>query len=381
MADTDAGAFTIVEQGGDRRAIVLMGRALPYRPVTWEDEQTHERTRVAGSPQATIQVFGADAKETTIKGFWKEIFLGDESAAAAIVDGRRMESARELSTIVLDVLRKGQDLDVAWMHEARVGILGNFKRTWHNLADLEWEMTFVWEGHAVDDPGALLASSAPQSAADLSSQLDSHARDLDQKSAPLLARVGRLVVIGLDAAASVPSVLPSRALADLKDKLDEVQGGVSDFADQVVSAAQSLTSPLALALQTAATAQGIADSAGDALRLFGGRVERAAFGFLTDDVGSSVAAVEANRDAAASCRALRVQGARARAALLAQANPDLLAAFVAREGLDLRQVALRYYGDSDNWRALMTYNDLADSRLSAGQLVFVPRAAALRVAA
>jgi hypothetical protein len=41
--------------------------------------------------------------------------------------------------------------------------------------------------------------------------------------------------------------------------------------------------------------------------------------------------------------------------------------------MDLRDVSLRFYGTQDNWRTLLQFNHLASSKLSSGQLVFVPK--------
>ena len=43
------------------------------------------------------------------------------------------------------------------------------------------------------------------------------------------------------------------------------------------------------------------------------------------------------------------------------------------EGMDLRQVSQDVYGTPFEWRALMDYNGLTSSGLSAGQQVVVPR--------
>jgi hypothetical protein len=45
----------------------------------------------------------------------------------------------------------------------------------------------------------------------------------------------------------------------------------------------------------------------------------------------------------------------------------------AMEGMDLRQVSQDVYGTPFEWRALMDYNGLTSSGLSAGQQVVVPR--------
>lgn len=355
MADTDAGPFTIRELDGDNRTLELRQRCLPYRPVSFDVEQAHERTRLAGSPIATIQVFGPDDKDTTCHGFWKDIFIGDPTIDMAVLDGGVVTTARDLTVIVEDMTRKGVDVEVSWMHESRRGIIGSFKKNWHNLSDVEWELTFVWEGHTSDfTPGPVEAVSTTWSLGDLVGQLDTQVADLVDKAAPI-------------------STSPLAAVTDAKNAILRAQATVNDLADQVVDAAHGATAPLAAALRAAASFQGAVLNTGDALTSFYARVERAAFGFVSDDVGASVAATLANREAVGSARAARVQAARARRVLLLRANPDLIAAFVARQDDDLRQVSLQFYRDASSWRKLATFNGVESSRLVAGQVVFVPR--------
>lgn len=373
MADNDAGPFTIRELTGDKRALVLRDRALPYRPFTLKTEQTRDRSRLQGNPVATIQAFGPDEQSANIHGMWKDIFLGDETLELATLDGQVVTTAKELVVIALDIARKGQEVEVTWMHEALRGVVADFQRDWHNLSDVEWTMTFDWEGNSADfQPGPVAAPGAAiRSAPDLSAAMSGKVTSLQDKIVGVAVRAGQAFEF-LSSELNAP-------LEFLADKLAALTEAADSVADQVVGLAGGTFSGPDALLKQVATYQGAANNAGDILTALQGRVERSAFGFMGDDVPSSVAAVQANREAAQAARAARAQASSARAVLGKQADPDLLSTFVARGDLDLRQVSLQFYGTADSWRPLMRFNRFADSRLIAGQVVFIPRPGALPV--
>jgi hypothetical protein len=54
-------------------------------------------------------------------------------------------------------------------------------------------------------------------------------------------------------------------------------------------------------------------------------------------------------------------------------GPELVVGtYRAREGEDLRDVSIRYYGTPYQWRAIMIYNGLTETECYAGQLIAIP---------
>jgi len=47
--------------------------------------------------------------------------------------------------------------------------------------------------------------------------------------------------------------------------------------------------------------------------------------------------------------------------IAAQIVPEIIAEVVAPQGVDLRDLALKYYGDPDSWFAIAQFNDLDSS--------------------
>src|SRR5262245_24990140 len=77
-----ASSFTIEELSTEdvrkNRVVRLIGRALPYRPITFSGTMRHDITWYPGNPEATIQVLGAAEDPTTINGRWSDRWLGSE---------------------------------------------------------------------------------------------------------------------------------------------------------------------------------------------------------------------------------------------------------------------------------------------------------------
>lgn len=357
MANEDAGDFTIRELTGDKRTLRLVGRALPYRPFSLEGEQRADLWMPPGNPEGTLQIYGPSEKPTTIKGFWKTVFLGDETLVSATINGAALTTAKDLVQTADDIRRKGQIVEVTWLHEQRQGVLQRLKKDWHNLNDCEWEIEFLWSALSIDVLSAAqkILKSALRSAADFASKMASQVSDFGDKASPL----------------TVPQTPQSSQIADA---LAKAQAAVDDLASGVDSATQGVTSAVTNARRAAASyEQGVLSMRG-AINAAYARVESTAFGAPpTDLVGQQTAVVQANREAVRSARKALYLAAEAREQLLKSAEPNLITAFIARGNMDLRDVSSRFYGVPDNWRRLRTFNHLDSSRLSAGQVVFVPR--------
>ncbi len=397
-----AGPFVIRELTGDKRTLRLVARALPYRPFTLEGEQRHEVAEYAGNPVKTLQVFGASEKPTTIKGFWKDTFISYPSTPMAEliigggVGGTPLLSAKDIAALVDDMREKGQLVEVAWLHEHRQGLLARFKKDWHNIHDLEWEIDFVWVALSKNVLGKTLkvvANTAMRGVATgAASLLSSSVSDTEDAAAQR------------DQASSWTEKINDK-LASLRDTSDYILTGAGNLAASISTPAETMRT-------MAGAFQGMVMDAGDLIDYSYSMVEYATLGLVrlpwqkditgaitqfgsftlsqgpsnaaTDaenevfalppsDVGTSTAAAQANRDTVRAARQVRFQAARGRADAIRASEPTLLAAFVAREGQDLRDVSLRFYGTQNGWRTLMTFNRMKSSLLHAGDVVFVPR--------
>ena len=78
------------------------------------------------------------------------------------------------------------------------------------------------------------------------------------------------------------------------------------------------------------------------------------------------------RNIALTGRRLRHEAASQFRVVSKSIDPDLIKTFIARDDMDLREVSIVNYGGPESWRALMLFNELTSSKLTAGQLVFIP---------
>ncbi len=104
------------------------------------------------------------------------------------------------------------------------------------------------------------------------------------------------------------------------------------------------------------------------------RTINASFDVTDVPVGDVLASEVYVRSISTAAKSVRTQAAGQASTLTAQVSQqDLLAAFIAQAGTDLRDVSIAYYGTPDQWRALLQYNELPSSQLKAGTMVLVPK--------
>lgn len=341
---------TPLQTGQPNGRIELRGRALPYRPMSFEGKQRIKTTWYPGNPVATQQVIGPTEEPTVFNGMWKDVFLGDGMAMALV-------------NLFDAVRRRGPLVEVSWGSSVlndgagqaqvdaggyvRRGILTRFKSSPERPQDIVWEAEFTWRG--TDD-----VSLSPLSATDL---VNSREGSLDAVAAfDDLSLVSRAFVqlqstriFGL--AASVVRGIDEASIA-----LDEASVGISaasaaittvvnvpqDALERLIasnSAAQSAARGLARTfLELPLHALAVTD---DAKELLGLQIQILTLLSHTDNV---VDVSTRGKDAAEQ-----------------QVVPEVLAEIRPVPGTDLRDLAQQFYGDPDLWPAIARYNGLATS--------------------
>lgn len=367
------GPFTIREMTGDKRELVLTGRALPYRPYSLEGEQRAEFTWYAGSPVATVQPLGAEEKETSINGWWKDRFIAPAASAPAelppyspeapaSVSGRPIATVAELASLVNDMRRKGQLVEVTWLQTVRRGILSRFRESWHNFHDLEWEITFRWSSQG--DERQVANVRRDDDLNDVVDRASAEALRLDTASSPELG-------IPID---------PDFADA-INRSVTQVKTAASDMADALISMVDGALAPVDAGRRMLGVFDHIQAESQRVIDEVYSRPDRTIEATTSLDavadipIGRAVAAAAANRRLVRQARRNRHNAARGRIRVARAVEPDLLAVFLARDDTDLRSVSLEFYGTQDDWPRLRQFNGLASSRLRAGQLVLVPQRA------
>lgn len=354
------GPFIIRELTGDARTLRLAGRSLPARPYSLAGEQRESTAWYPGAPVATMQVLGAMEDDTQIGGWWKDRFLGSRTEEAASLNGTPVITAVDLVAVVDDIRRKGQMVQVVWMHTARTGLLKRVSQKWHNAHDVEFELTFKWIARDEDD----VATQLGQSEVDLSDKVRVSTGDVNAFQAALDAPLG---------------TNPLALQGSFGSALNLLQGAVLDAQAAVQGALDGVLMPFSATRRLVAAFGFMVSTAGDTIEQAYSRVDRATHVFeglkeLADIlVGEVLTATVENRRITRAARAARHNAARAQAQALRQVDPALNSVIVARDGDDLRRVSTDFYGTPDEWQGLARFNHLSSSRLSAGQVVLIPR--------
>lgn len=365
-------SFTILELSGQGRSVELAERGVPYRPIEWEGEQRVTIDWLAGSPEATGQVFGAQEDPSEFSGWWKDRFVkatqddgtkrnpDDDVAIITIIDGGQKRQATDCMDAVKfvdSIRRQGQLVKVTWDAIVRHGILKRFKQKWHRREDVEWTMGFEWISQGEPSAPAVLPTK----------------NAINETQGKLAAFLGKMVDLATKA---------GEGLAIAGEYRDQINAKIAKVAStlELLNDAVGATVELSLSPQDSARrVTGIVTTARldaeDLLEtLDATSPDSAATSSGVNQTAGAVLAVQVFvRDMKTVCNDQRREMARQQDQLIQQTDTELLDVFTADEGSDLRDVSVRYYGTPDEARFLMGYNGLSSTALAAGMVILVPR--------
>lgn len=361
----DPSTFTIRELTGDKRTLVLAGRALPYQPIAYEGRMRAEFTHYPGLPVATIQMLGAMEGPSTFTGMWKDRFVKSltdsgavhEPEAVALFNGVQVEDSRALVDAMDSIRLAGQLLEVTWDTIIRHGVLTTFRPTWTRREDVEWSVEFTWSSRG-ETPSPVAIPAAP--AVD----------DLAARARTLFEQITAAAESTFQVADNFASTV-----GGLLERIDEAVTAIENGAS---GTAALILSPVEAGNRVLAAVQTIKDAAVELISVVEStpaNVVRTVTGTVDElTFGQNLEAEDYTWGLKVSARDLRTlaaeEGDRLRHTTQAA---DVRASFTAREDMDLRQVSTLYFGTPDEWRRLAAYNGLSSSRLAAGQLVLIPR--------
>lgn len=401
-ADVSPPTLVITELTGHQRVVQLRGRALPYRPnFKFTAEQRIDEGEYTGFPRINQTVLGARERDVEINGTWKDRFLGDPSEGPQasvedfIPDGVSISSdsplssfsplltARDLVTIFEDILYSGRPLRVKWLHIRRIGRLCIFEHNWLNEHDVEWKMTFKWISR---DEQVSLPSPARTTLHGIASEFnaaytDVHEAtnfdgldDLDPGFADRIdAGVGRLQ----GAISDIEGTVETRAnsVSDLTASLlraTTIATYVRDRAQDLIDSLDEVVYPAMIAAQDPKTIvpTGLSFDALTDIDL--GQSGQLIETMLDVDPGAAITAACQNRAAVRLARKMRHVAARQRFSALRQLEADSIAVIVLRDQQDLRDIALEWYGNAEDWEQIRRANGLSTVSPPAGTIIYVP---------
>lgn len=362
--------FTIAEQTGRKRTLILRERALPYRPFTLSGSMRTTTTWYPGNPIASMQVLGNEEDSTTISGTWKDRFLRsvDDNGRAVQPDAvallgvqgsgsQQVANVVELAKTVDSIRREGQLLEVTWDQQVRHGILKSFKQNWMRPEVLEWEIVFEWISQGEKEVPIAFSL------------------EVDQQS--MTADFNTLSDKLKEATTSNPFPLVEDFQRSLTTMTDTIESAVASVSDTTANITSAVLTPADAAKRTLAALETIKNEAFALENLVTSRVARSIIS--TDDietisVGQTLTAESYVRGIKDSSRQLRTTAATKSDELSKRGGEqEILAVFTAHENTDLRDVSQRFYGTQEEWRRLLQYNGLTSSKLTAGMFILIPK--------
>lgn len=355
-----SGRFVIEQLTGPKRRLELLDGCLPFKGYGIGGVQASAKERNPGNPYAVQHVYGPDEDDTEVTGYWTDAFMDnnvlDSSRISALVDGEAIGNIRDLIAIVNLMWTEGQEVEVRWLHTIRRGIIKAFHAKFLDEDRADWDMKFEW-----NSPSNLTGNKAR--AVPINVDVDEVAADMTSRASRLATRAHR------------PYASDSTVNDQIAEAVTQVGTSATDL-DNTASAFFSATGALDGPRRAAAILSAIESQAEVVVTLANGRPDRMDYALLDPaamSLGEVLLAAKMNRGMCREARAMRGAAARQRYAMVSQFNPELLDILQVSENDDTRRVCVRYYGTDDGAYDLARYNGLRDSKLVAGQVIFIPR--------
>ena len=373
-------ALMLTALGGS--VLELTRRALPYLPLSLTGKQRAEFTWYPGSPQATVQMLGPEEDAITINGYWKDRFIAGSGDAK--IDNAAVSDVATLVQAVDTMRRQGRQITLAWAGLSRIGHITSFTQTWHNTHDVEWELEFsvlaqesttVSAGSAPSLNQAGIAASAVAEADAFANSVFGRKREAVQQGTEDL--VGRGAQFGVAGDAVL------NPLQQLNAALEEADTQVTAFASTLAGYAQAATALITTPTETArsiiatcsSTITQITNAAGTLVDssltewysiTSPNGIDGVPFGLQVGGRSYQRQVGNAIKSVVSFCAVTRYEVAR-------QVQGETQQTYQAVVDIDLRDVSTMFYKTPNQWRYLMTQNELLTSRLQTGQVIIIPQ--------
>ena len=372
----------------DLPVISLSGFMLPHRGVSFKTEQRIKTTYYPGNPQASQTVVGPTYPNTVIGGRWMDISRNvSDGEPRTIV--RQIEYLAEHAVPVL-VHWGGRSFGANSSQPddpaiTRRGLIKYIDPKYNRLEDIEWTIEFEWSGKDVQSQSPTLSSDI----------IDHGGAFVDFSD--MLTNTQDATTSWMETAWQIIGTGANAMLA-VSDAMDYMQNRIVDAITVIDGASDLLQSAGELPANIASRVRGVCDRV-----TLAGANGRAAVGAFCGgwELGAMVArsptpgstnntlAIEAGRAKLAmiptddpldhldretalsdvisqwdACAALAAQRS---AALQAQTLPDIIGIERPPAGSDLRDLAVKYWGDSTLWVVIAAFpaNNLSSSEVPA----------------
>ena len=362
---SQASSLNILELTGTQHNLELIGRALPYRPMTFEGTMQAEFCWYPGNPIATVQMIGARESATTINGMWKDRFIKTTTdqgiplfnpPGKAKYDGLTVLDVHDLVTVVDGFRMRGQLLALTWDEMTRHGIMKRFRHTWLRREDVEWEMEFDWISRGEEEMPIAFASSIP--GLDLINELLDAYNNLVDSIKSIFAMVDDI----------------QNLLNNALDAITTAVGQAQNLAKQFQNAVMY---PLQMAQSLKAAYETIKDECGNIINTVTsvpGRALRKAKDIAGISESESVEAEMYSRTVRKAARKMRSLAAQRQQELAAKTSDQpAITTITARADQDLRAVSKQAYGTPNEWQRIAAYNHISGSKAPTGKVLLIPK--------
>jgi hypothetical protein len=338
----------VLQDGQAPGVLQLVSRSGPFKGLTFETKQRVKTRWYPGNPEATQQVIGPMEEPTTVTGQWMDRYLGD-GAALALVE------------MVDDITRRGVSVEVSWgsalvgdvltgSQLTRVGIISAFRKSFDRIEDVSWSITFDWRGRGqgAAPPVAATARANPRE------EFTATTASLDVSSA------------SWEALRDGPLVRPAGGIpAAVRARIDDAFAAVGRASEALAQAGDQIAAVSVVPLHEARAVVGACEQARDGL----GQVIDQVLSLrplALEVVDSAIGVLRLRSSALDLFRTFSVSQERCvdtANGVLEHAEPDVVAEVRAPAGTDLRDLAIRYYGDPDMWWAIAQFNGIDSSQV------------------
>lgn len=341
-------AQRVLIAGAPPGVLRLAGRALPYQGMQIGGEQRVKHTFYPGNGEASEQLIGPTESPTTIRGTWKDRFLGDGVARqiASLVNEMRVRGVPVEVSFGMGFIQQDGATQTTGSMFVRRGIIHKATFDPTRPQDIGWEIEFWWRsaGRAAVSPIAGVQDARPQLGLEFLLSEAATSRNWAQAFGGFL-----------DAAGNGMRQDFRNSIGALGDSIVRVSGDVNSVRQSAANLAQ-------IPFDEARKLLGALDLAGQAAADFRTSMLTLPLGFHLaqdsaldllrfKDLIFDVVHVQDNMQYSAN---------QARDRVAAVTEPDFIAETRAPAGTDLRVLSQKYYGTPDNAFAIAIYNDFDD---------------------
>lgn len=331
----------ILPTGSNGDKIVFIGNWMPKIPFTFGGTQRMKKEFYSGYSEPTVQVFGPEESDITINGLFKDKRFSNIAL-------------RNISTEMqqkVDAMRiRGNIVRLQLGEFERYAIIKETKFDMDRLSRVGYAITF-----------SIIGFNAPKNAIFLQRK----------KEVPfaISKELNDLTKAFAEASGKVPKTVP-QSIADiingLTNDVAQVIGTITNFVDQIFSTVQDI--------KTAVNRiKGLIKYAQQKLNAY----KRQVGALVSFDPTISITGRYSNAKYAtssiASSSSLSSLLERLRAQFATLVNDLPLARNLVKQGDTLQKIAIKFYGNANDWKKIYDFNNLTSTDLTPGVMLDIPR--------